>query len=105
MTFQRFFMVENYARIINGLFAQFKPHDDRHELQERKDALYSSFYILKNLMIMLYPVVPGTMEKVKETLKLDESVWKISQFGTGIKPGHKIGEMIEYFPSKFSHLD
>ena len=40
-------MIENYARIINGLFAQFKPHDDRYDFQERKDALYSSFYILK----------------------------------------------------------
>ena len=50
-------------------------------------------------MIMLYPVVPGTMEKVKETLKLDESVWRISEFGTGMSPGHKIGEMT-VFPLK-----
>ena len=37
--FQKFFfMIENYARVINGLFAQFKPHDDRHDEAERKDA-------------------------------------------------------------------
>ena len=37
------FEIENYARIINGLFAQFKPHDDRHDLETRQDALYSCF--------------------------------------------------------------
>ena len=56
------FEVENYARIINSLFAQYKPHDDRHPEEGRRNALFSAFYVLKNLMIMLYPFVPGTME-------------------------------------------
>ena len=43
------FMIENYARIINGLFNQYTPHDDRHDEKERTDAIYSCFYILKNV--------------------------------------------------------
>ena len=31
------FMIENYARIINSLFTQFKPHDDRFDLEQRQD--------------------------------------------------------------------
>ena len=52
------YAIENYARQINSLFSQFKPHDDRFPLEERQDALYTSFFILKNLMIMLYPFAP-----------------------------------------------
>jgi methionyl-tRNA synthetase len=43
--------IENYARMINSLFVQYKPHDDRHDEKERVDALYTCFYILKNLII------------------------------------------------------
>ena len=75
------FMIENYARVINGLFAQFKPHDDRHDETERKDALYSSFFILKNVMIMLHPFVPETMESLRETLNLNKDTYKVSEFG------------------------
>ena len=64
------FEIENYARIINSLFTQFKPHDDRHPEESRRNALYSSFYVLKNLMIMLYPFVPTTMERLRESLRL-----------------------------------
>ena len=39
--------IENYARLINSMFTQYKPHDDRAPEAERKDALYSCFYILK----------------------------------------------------------
>jgi methionyl-tRNA synthetase len=35
--------VENYARIINRLFAQYKPHDDRHPEEARRNALFSAF--------------------------------------------------------------
>ena len=93
------FMIENYARIINGLFAQFKPHDDRHDEQERKDALYSSFFILKNVMIMLHPFVPQTMDKLRHTLNLPESIFHISEFGRPLSSGHQINEQTEYFPA------
>jgi len=92
------FMIENYARIINGLFAQFKPHDDRHDEAERKDALFSSFYILKNVMIMLHPFVPETMEKLRSTLNLSESVYSINEFGEEIPAGHEIKAQESYFP-------
>lgn len=92
------FMIENYARIINGLFSQFKPHDDRHDEKERADALYSCFYILKNLVIMLYPVAPHTMERLRKTLNLPEDVYKLSELGVPMKGGHKIGEQTTYFP-------
>ena len=90
--------IENYARLINSFFVQYKPHDDRAELEGRKDALYTSFYVLKNLMIMLYPFAPQTMERVRQSLNLPETVWSIDQLGTGIEAGHVIGEKLGYFP-------
>jgi methionyl-tRNA synthetase len=90
--------IENYARIINTLFAKYKPHDDRHPEEGRRNALFSSFYILKNLMIMLYPFVPDTMERMRKTLNLPESVWNIDELGTPVPAGHQIGDKREYFP-------
>ncbi|MBY0518437.1 MAG: class I tRNA ligase family protein [Bacteriovoracaceae bacterium] len=90
--------IENYARLINSFFVQYKPHDDRAELTGRQDALYSSFYVLKNLMIMLYPFAPETMNKVRISLNLPESVFKLSELGTAIPSGHVIGEKQVYFP-------
>jgi methionyl-tRNA synthetase len=92
------FEVENYARIINGLFAQYKPHDDRHPLDARKDALYSAFYVLKNLMIMLYPFVPTTMEKLRASLRLPATVFRVDELGVPIPGGHEVGPKQEYFP-------
>ncbi|HVZ36111.1 MAG TPA: class I tRNA ligase family protein, partial [Polyangiaceae bacterium] len=76
--------LENYARIINSLFTQFKPHDDRFPEPARRDALYSSFYVLKNLMIMLYPFVPSTMDRLRESLRLPPDVFRIDELGTPI---------------------
>lgn len=90
--------IENYARSINSQFNQFKPHDDRHDLKERQDALYTCFYVLKNLMIMLYPFVPATMERLRISLALDASVWSVDQLGIPIPAGHKIAEMGKFFP-------
>ncbi len=92
-------LVENYARQINSLFTQFKPHDDRQPEEVRKNALYSCFYVLKNLMIMLYPFVPETMEKLRVSLNLPKEVFTIDELGTGISPGHTIGEQQQYFPA------
>jgi methionyl-tRNA synthetase len=93
------FLIENYARLINSFFVQYKPHDDRADLQGRKDALYTSFYILKNLMIMLHPFAPITMDKVRQSLNLDESVFNINELGVPLPVGHKIGPKLEYFPA------
>ena len=92
------YALENYARLINKLFTNYKPHDDRYPEDERRDALYSSFFILKNLIIMLYPFVPETMNKVRESLNLDKTVFSIEEFGKPIEPGHIIGELQEFFP-------
>jgi methionyl-tRNA synthetase len=91
--------IENYARLINSFFVQYKPHDDRAPLNERQDGLYSSFYVLKNLMIMLYPFAPQTMERVRVSLNLPATVFNLDQLGTGIPAGHLIGEKQQYFPS------
>lgn len=91
--------IENYARLINSFFVQYKPHDDRADLAQRQDALYSCFYVLKNLMIMLYPFVPQTMEKVRQSLNLPESVFTLDELGSGIPAGHKIGEKQQFFPA------
>ena len=90
--------IENYARTINSLFTQYKPHDDRHDETERRNALYSCFHVLKNLMIMLYPFVPSTMERMRESLRLPADVWNIDLLGTGIPAGHEIGPKQVFFP-------
>ncbi|MBL8684814.1 MAG: class I tRNA ligase family protein [Myxococcales bacterium] len=92
------FELENYARTINSLFTQHKPHDDRHPEEPRRNALYTCFYVLKNLMIMLYPFVPATMERVRESLKLPSSVWSIDELGKPIPAGHEVGAKGVYFP-------
>lgn len=91
--------IENYARLINSFFVQYKPHDDRADLALRQDALYSCFYVLKNLMIMLYPFAPFTMDKVRESLNLPKEIFTIDELGTGLPIGHKIGQKLSYFPS------
>jgi methionyl-tRNA synthetase len=90
--------IENYARIINSLFTQFKPHDDRFPEPERRDALFCCFYVLKTLMIMLYPFVPSTMDRLRQSLRLPESVFRIDELGTPIPAGHELGQKLAYFP-------
>ncbi|MEK6706231.1 MAG: class I tRNA ligase family protein, partial [Bdellovibrionota bacterium] len=94
--------VENYARLINSLFTQYKPHDDRFPEDERRNALYSAFYVLKNLMIMLWPFVPETMERLCESLRLnhgDHGIFCIDELGKPIPAGHEIGPKGSYFPA------
>lgn len=93
------FAIENYARVINGLFTQYKPHDDRFPEKERKDALYSAFYILKNLVIMLSPFAPETMDKVRKCLNLPESVYSVDELSVPIAAGTKVNEKVEFFPA------
>lgn len=93
------FEVENYARTINSLFTQYKPHDDRFPEEQRADALYTAFYVLKSLMIMLYPFVPDTMDRLRQSLQLPVSVWSVDELGTPIPAGHAIGQKLPYFPS------
>ncbi len=93
------FAIENYARQINSLFTQFKPHDDRFPEEQRRDALFSCFYVLKNLMIMLYPFAPVTMGKLRQVLNLPESVWSLNELGKPIPAGHKINEKVPFFPA------
>jgi methionyl-tRNA synthetase len=90
--------IENYARTINALFTRFRPHDDRRDIEGRRDALYSCFYVLKSLMIMLYPFVPSTMERLRTSLRLPEEVWSVDQLGSPMDAGHTVGEKQTYFP-------
>jgi methionyl-tRNA synthetase len=92
-------VIENYARIINSLFTQFKPHDDRYPEPGRTDALYSSFYVLKTLMIMLYPIVPQAMDRLRESLRLEPGVFRVEELGTPIPAGHAIGQKQQFFPA------
>jgi methionyl-tRNA synthetase len=91
--------IENYARQINSLFSQFKPHDDRAPEMERKDALFTCFYVLKNLMIMLAPFVPQTMNELRQSLNLPESIFRAEELGTGLPAGHVINAKRTYFPA------
>ena len=92
-------VIENYARIINSLFTQFKPHDDRHPEPGRRDALYSSFYVLKTLMIMLYPFVPQAMDRLRDSLRLPPDVFRVEELGRPIAAGHEIGQKQQFFPA------
>jgi methionyl-tRNA synthetase len=93
------FAIENYARTINSLFVQYKPHDDRVDETQRNNGLFTCFYVLKNIMIMLYPFVPFTMDKLRSSLNLPESIFNVEELGTPIMPGHKISEKQQYFPT------
>ncbi|MEY4630141.1 MAG: hypothetical protein RIQ81_261 [Pseudomonadota bacterium] len=93
------FAIENYARSINSMFTQFKPHDDRHPEGVRKDALFTCFYVLKNLMIMLHPFVPETMDKLRQSLNLPKEIMKVDELGLPMAAGHAIGKQLEYFPA------
>lgn len=93
------FAVENYARQINSLFTQYKPHDDRFPEDVRRNALYSCFYVLKNIMILLHPFAPETMEKLRVSLNLPQDVFKVSELGNPIAAGHRIGVQQTFFPA------
>jgi methionyl-tRNA synthetase len=54
--------------------------------------------VLKNLMVMLQPFVPDTMERLRGSLNLPIDVFRVESLGTGIDPGHRIGAQVEYFP-------
>jgi len=90
--------LENYARTINSLLTKHKPYDDRLPEGPRRDALYTAFYLLKSLVIMLYPFVPSTMDRVRESLRLPPSLFRIDELGTPIPPGHEVGPVGQYFP-------
>lgn len=92
------FEIENYTRTINSLFAQYKPHDDRHPEESRRNALFSAFYVLKNLMILLYPFVPETMNRLRQSLNLPPEVFSLDELGVPIPAGHVIGPKGCYFP-------
>jgi len=93
------FEIENYARTVNSLFTQHKPHDDRFPLEARKDALFTSFYVLKNLMILLYPFVPATMDRLREVLRLPKTVFRLDELGVPLPAGHAVGTNVPYFPA------
>lgn len=93
--------LENYARTINSLFTQHKPHDDRHPLEERQDALYTGFYVLKNLMILLYPFVPSTMERVRQAMNLPASVFSVDELGVPVPAGHTLGDAAAFEGAQF----
>lgn len=93
------FALENYARLINSFFVQYKPHDDRAPEESRADALYSCFYVLKNLMIMLFPFAPITMDKVRQSLNLPETIFSVDELGLPIPEGHVIGQKQQFFPA------
>ena len=57
-----------------------------------------AFYVLKNLMIMLYPFVPETMDRLRESLRLPPTVFRLDELGIPIPAGHAIGPKQEYSP-------
>ena len=97
------FALENYARIINSQFTQYKPHDDRHDEEQRRNALCTCFMVLKTLMVMLYPFTPATMDRVRQSLNLPADVFKVESLGTPLPAGHVLGELQPFFPKYGEH--
>ena len=93
------FLVENYARSINRLFTLYKPHDDRRDEQQRGDALYSSFTVLKNILIMLHPFTPEVMECLRKTLNLPSDIYSVNNLAAPFPGNHPIGPQETYFPA------
>jgi methionyl-tRNA synthetase len=54
--------------------------------------------VLKNLMIMLYPFVPTTMDRLREALRLPPEVFRLDELGKPIPAGHELGHNQKYFP-------
>ena len=50
-------------------------------------------------MIMLYPFVPSTMDKLRESLNLPKNVFMVDELGIPMPAGHIIGEKQEFFPN------
>lgn len=48
---------------------------------------------------MLAPFAPETMNEVRKTLNLPESVMRADELGTGLPAGHKINAKSIYFPA------
>lgn len=82
--------VENYARLVNSLFSTYKPHDDRYPAQERRDALFSCFFILKNLVILLSPFAPTVMDQLRQSLALSRQECCYDELAIPMKPHHVI---------------
>ena len=93
------FLIENYTRSINRLFTLYKPHDDRHDKKQRTDALYSSFTVLKNILIMLHPFTPQTMEQLRQSLNLPPEIYSIDNLAAPFPKNHTIGPQNIYFPT------
>ena len=53
-------------------------------------------------MIMLYPFVPETMDRLRQTLNLPQNVFRLEELGTGLPVGHALGELRPFFPEAFA---
>jgi hypothetical protein len=47
---------------------------------------------------MLYPFVPTTMDRLRETLRLPPEVFRLDELGKPIPAGHELGQNQKYFP-------
>ena len=65
----------------------------------RRNGLYSAFYVLKTLMIMLCPFVPETMQRLRESLRLEPDVFRVEELGRPMQAGHVIGQKQPFFPA------
>ena len=49
-------------------------------------------------MIMLYPFVPDTMNRLREALRLPPEVFRLDELGKPMAAGHELGQNQKYFP-------
>jgi methionyl-tRNA synthetase len=48
---------------------------------------------------MLYPFAPQTMEKLRQSLNLPETLFRVEELGTPIPAGHAVGQKQQFFPA------
>ena len=48
---------------------------------------------------MLYPFAPAAMDRLRDSLRLPPSVFRIDELGTPIAPDHEVGAVAAYFPA------
>jgi methionyl-tRNA synthetase len=78
----------------------FKLAKDPAQAARLDDILYTLAEVCRALGILLWPVIPGTAEKLQRQLGFKEITTSLAQPAGAIEPGHELGEVFPLFPRK-----
>lgn len=80
--------------------APFKVAKDPNRAGELDKILYTLAEVCRVVSVLLWPVVPGTSEKMQKQLGFDTPSTQFNAAATAIPAGHKIGDIFPLFPRK-----